>query len=151
MEIRTFRPKFMEDFATFDAERKLVKTTDDVHAFNIKWFPWKEWPKWRKPDEWAEVSRQAHHNRDRAEAITGMGWAPKMISFAFDAETRYELMRTQAMFLYIQAPHLIGKKLEIASSKWHLNCDYCLIATWTQGILNCPLCGRMLLYSWTGD
>jgi hypothetical protein len=80
-----------------------------------------------------------------------MGWAPKMISFAFDAETRYELMRTQAMFLYIQAPHLIGKKLEIASSKWHLNCDYCLIATWTEGILNCPLCGRLLLYSWTGD
>jgi hypothetical protein len=151
MEIKTFRPKFMEVIATFDAERKLGKTLDEVRDFNNRRFRSEEWPKWRKPDEWAEVSRQAQHNRDRAVSITGVSWARKMISYAFDAETRYELMRTDAMFLYIKAPHLIGKKLEISSSKWHLNCDYCLIATRTQGILNCPLCGRMLLYSWTGD
>jgi hypothetical protein len=33
MEVKTFRLKFTEDFATFDAERKLVKTLGDVRAF----------------------------------------------------------------------------------------------------------------------
>jgi hypothetical protein len=99
MELKTFRPNFMENFATFDAERKLVKTLDEVRDFNNRWFRSEEWPQWRTPDEWAGVSRQAQHNRDRAVSITGMGWAPKMISYAFDGETRYELMRTDAIFL----------------------------------------------------
>lgn len=53
------------------------------------------------------------------------------------------------MFLYIQAPHLIGKKLEVDKSKWYLNCDHCLIATWTEAFSS-AFAWSSLFYTWTG-
>ena len=47
-------PTFMDDFETFDAERKRVATPADVKAFQNKWFPKEGWPEWQTPDEWAE-------------------------------------------------------------------------------------------------
>jgi hypothetical protein len=41
----------MDDFETFDAERKRVATPEDVKAFRNKWFSVDDWPEWQKPDE----------------------------------------------------------------------------------------------------
>lgn len=146
-----FRPSFMTDFDKFDAERRCVATMEDVKAFIGKWFLVGEWPKWQKPDKWAEVSRQAQRNRELAEASTGRAWVPIMISYALEPEARYQYSKTMAMFDDIRFPSLKGEPRELGINKWHLDCNFCLIINWTEGSIYCPICGKEMVYSWLGD
>ena len=141
----------MDDFEEFDAERERVATPEDVKAFHNKWFPEEDWPEWQKPDEWAEVSSYAQRNRELAEAATGREWAPKMLSYAMGPEARYQYSKTLAKFREIVLPHPKNGPRKLGSSLWHLNCDYCLISTWTEGGIYCPICGREMVLSWHGD
>ena len=145
------RPTFMEDLETFDAERKRVATPADIKAFQNKWFPKEGWPECQKPDEWAEVSSHARRNRDLAEAATGRDWAPKMISYALEPGARYEYSKTLALFHEVLFPQSNEGPRKLGSSLWHLSCDYCLISTWTEGDINCPICRRELVYTWLGN
>jgi len=144
-------PTFMDDFEAFDAERKCVGTPEDVRAFHDKWFPPGGWPELQKPGEWAEVSSYAQRNRELAEAATGRDWAPKMLSHALEPEARYQYSKTLAMFREIVLPRPQDGPRKLGSSLWHLNCDYCLISTWTEGGIACPICGREMVFSWLGD
>ena len=144
-------PAFMQHFDVFDAERKCVATASEVKTFCRKWFPVNNWPHWRKPDEWAEISNQARRNQLVAEAATGRTWAPLMISYALEPEARYEYCRTTAMFDGIVFPHPRSERRTLGSSAWHLDCYFCLIGTWSEGGIACPLCKRQMVYSWLGD
>jgi hypothetical protein len=145
------RPTFMDDFETFDTERKLVATPEDVRAFQKKWFAEDDWPEWQKPNEWAQVSSYARRNRDQAEAATRRDWAPKMVSYALESGARYQYCKSLAMFSEIFFPRSIDEPRELGSNLWHLCCDYCLITTWSEGGLACPVCGRGMVYSWSGE
>jgi hypothetical protein len=144
-------PPFMDDFETFDAERRRVATLAEVKAFQNKWFPKEGWAECQKPGEWAEVSNHARRNRDLAEAATGRNWAPKMISYALEPVARYEYGKTLALFREILFPQSNDGPRKLGRSLWHLSCDYCLISTWTEGDIYCPLCRRELVCIWLGE
>ena len=144
-------PIFMYDFETFDAERKRVATLEDVTAFQAKWFPRGGWPEWQKPDEWAEISGYARRNRDLAEVATERDWAQKLVSYALEPEARYQFSKTLAVIDEVLFPQMHDEPRKLGSSLWHLSCDYCLISTWTEGGICCPICRRDLMYSWHGE
>jgi hypothetical protein len=146
-----FRLLFMIEFNKFDAERRCVSTMEDVTAFMNKWFPIDDWPRWQKPDKWSEVVMQAERNRELAKAATGRAWAPIMIPYALEPDARYQYYKTMAMFDNIRFPSLKGEPRELGISKWHLECNFCLITTWTEGSIYCPICGKEMVYSWSGD
>lgn len=142
----------MKDFDTFDKERKQVKNFDEIQKFKRKWFLTVEWPEWQKPDQWAKVSAMAHKNREQAELATGKDWAPLMFRYALDANARYEFYKTLALFKEVWSTNSrIDQTCKLGASLWHLDCNYCLISTWSDGITTCPICTRELFYCWVGD
>ena len=151
MEPPVIHPLFLHDFETFDAERKRVANLEDVKAFQAKWFSKGGWPEWQKPDEWAEISAYARRNRDLAEVATERDWAQKLVSYALEPEARYEYSKTLAVIDEVLFPQMHDEPRKLGSSLWHLSCDYCLISTWSEGSIYCPICGREMVYSWLGE
>ncbi len=140
----------MDDFKRFESERRCVSNKNQLVAFRRKWFPEDDWPLLSKPDEWAEVAAQAQRNRELAESTTGRVWAAKMCPYALEPEARYEVFRTEAMLLEVTFPSEPNQEKKVGPGAYSLSCDFCLIAMLSEGSVLCPICGREMMYGWSG-
>ncbi len=143
-----FQPEFMIKTEEYEKEKSKIVSGDDWRKFKFKWFNESTWPK--KTLEQREI--ESINNRE-AKIIKGRKWGHVFYPYDITSEARYEMFVTlyeigfPLVFLNgIQKPNNINN-----NQGWNQDCPYDEISTMEIGDKICPICGRRMIYVWTGD
>lgn len=137
----SFEPRFIRQFAEFQASRTRVKSLEDWTRFSRYWFDKSDWPM-KRPQQYS----QEQAKKQGPVTLKGRRWSYTFYTYDISPQARYELFATLSKVGDpIRFPHL-SHLPKTTPSRWTQQCPWCEISTEEIGPEVCPLCDRPLLY-----
>ncbi len=143
-----YEPEFMKRFEEYNKEKQAIKTLEDWRRFKKKWFDWQNWPR-----KTAAQQREYEIKCKNPIQAGGRTWHHTLLLLDITPEARYEYSVTSDEIGFPLAfPNGIHKPQDLSNTYgWSQECPFDEIATDEIGDEICPVCGRKLIYVWTGD
>ena len=136
-----YTPYFMQSLPAYHTELAQVTTAAKWVDFRTKWFDVSRWP--QKTD--VQVAQEASM-RIGPFRLGGRLWGFTSSVYDITPDARYEYFKARlTVGMPLQFPQTTASA-KIAENGWIQVCPYCEIFTDQIGPMDCPKCGRKLLF-----